>query len=121
MDGTCVELLGERKPRKDNKSGVRGVYLMQDHRYRVDIGFRKQRFYVGVFDTFDEAVKARQEAEKLIHGEFLKVYEAWKERAEDDPQWAEENPLRFDVRKENGKLKIRVTWPAVSLCIDSTI
>ena len=71
VDGTCVELLGDRKPRKDNKSGFRGVYLMKGQRYRVDIGFKKKRFYVGMFDTFEEAVQARLEAEKMIYEGFF--------------------------------------------------
>lgn len=106
IDGTCVELLGDRKPRKDNKSGFRGVYLMKDHRYRVDIGFKKKRFYVGMFDTFEDAVQARLEAEKMIHESFLRAYEVWKEQADADPCWAEGHPLKFEVKKTDGKLKI---------------
>lgn len=106
VEGTCLELLGDRKPRKDNKSGVRGVYLMKNHRYRVDIGFKKKRFYIGMFETFDEAVQARLEAEKMIHESFARAYKKWKKRADADPGWAERHPLKFEVKKTDGKLRI---------------
>ena len=108
IDGTCVELLRERKPRKDNKGGFRGVYLMKDQRYRVDIGFKKKRFYVGMFDTFEEAVQARLDAEKMIYDGFLKAYKVWREKADTDPSWAESHPLKFGVEKTDGRLKVLI-------------
>lgn len=101
-----MELLRERKPRKDNKGGFRGVYLMKGQRYRVDIGFKKKRFYVGMFDTFEEAVQARLEAEKMIYEGFLKAYKAWREKADADQSWAESHPLKFEVEKTDGRLKV---------------
>ena len=86
IDGTCIEILEKRKHRKDNTSGFRGVYQLKDHRYRVDIGFKKHRFYIGIFDTYEEAVQARMDA---------------------DPEWGKEHPLKFDVAKENGELVVR--------------
>ena len=66
VDGTCVEVLEKRKKRRDNESGFRGVfYLKNSNRYRVDIGFKGKRYYVGLFEDYDEAVQARLEAENL--------------------------------------------------------
>lgn len=60
VDGTCVEVLEKRKSRKDNMSGFRGVFQLKNcNRYRVDIGFKGKRYYVGLFDNYDEAVQAR--------------------------------------------------------------
>ena len=106
IDGTCVEILENRKHRKDNTSGFRGVYQMKNDRYRVDIGFKGKRFYLGTFQNFDDAVQARLNAEKMVHGGFLKAYYIWKDHADKDPEWARENPLKFDVTKENGILTI---------------
>ena len=99
VDDTCVEWLEKRKHRKDNTSGFRGLCLRKDGRYRVTIGFKKQRFYVGTFRDFDDAVKARLEAEELIHGGFLKAYYQWKEQGEKEP-------LIFEVKKENGEFQV---------------
>lgn len=99
VDNTCVEWLEKRKHRKDNTSGFRGLTRRKDGRYRVTIGFKKQRFYVGLFRSFDEAVQARLAAEELIYGGFLKAYYRWKEQGED-------KPLVFEVQKVNGEFRV---------------
>ena len=80
VDGTCVEVLEKRKSRKDNMSGFRGVFQLKNcNRYRVDIGFKGKRYYVGLFDNYDEAVQARLAAENLIHNGFIQKWKEWKE------------------------------------------
>lgn len=106
VDGTCVEILENRKYRKDNKSGFRGVYRMKNSRYRADIGFKGRRFYLGSYTDYQEAVRARLEAEELIHGGFLRAWHEWKERADKDPRWGKEHPLRFEVEKKDGGLEV---------------
>nr|WP_308000268.1 hypothetical protein [uncultured Merdimonas sp.] len=107
IDGTCVEILENRKHRKDNTSGFRGVYQMKNKRYRVDIGFKGKRFYLGTFQNYDDAVQARLKAEEMVHDGFLQAYYVWKKRADADPEWGRKNPLKFDVSKENGNLVIQ--------------
>lgn len=99
VDGTCLEWLEKRKHRRDNTSGFRGVHRRKNGRYFVAIGFKRKRYYVGLYDSFEEAVQARLEAEKTIHEGFLSSYRAWQGLAESDPQWAERHPYRFDVEK----------------------
>lgn len=106
VDGTCVEWLEHRKHRSDNTSGFRGVYLSKNGTYQVMIGFKKERFYIGTFKTFQQAVGKRLEAEELIHDGFVKAYYAWKKRAEKNSGWAVENPLIFEVKKQNGSFLI---------------
>lgn len=53
-----------RRPRKDSKTGVTGVMPYGDGRYRVRIKVNRVSKHIGLFDDFDEAVKARREAEK---------------------------------------------------------
>lgn len=96
VEGTCIEILEKRKHRKDNKSGFRGVYRLPNGRYRVDIGFRGRRFYVGTFPSYEDAVQARREAEEKLYIPFLKAYRQWEEEAARDPDWAEENPFHAE-------------------------
>ncbi|MDO4267025.1 MAG: transcriptional regulator [Eubacteriales bacterium] len=106
IDGTCIEWLESRKHRCDNTSGFRGVNETKNGKYRVSIGFKRQRFYVGTFDTFNEAVEARLEVEEQIHDGFVKAYRSWQQQAEEDPDWAGEHPLVFDVEKGEGDFRI---------------
>lgn len=85
IDGTCVEFLEKRKKRKDNKSGFRGVYQIKNGKYRVSIGFRGERIYLGVYESFDDAVEARLSAEKELYGEFLERYHEQKKKSVEKP------------------------------------
>ena len=106
VDGTCVEWLRDRKSRSDNISGSRGVFRQRNGRYRVSVGFKKKIYYIGIFDTYEDAVQARHEAEHLVHDGFLEALSAWESKAEQDPDWAASNPFGFDVTKAGGKLVI---------------
>ncbi len=102
VDGTCLEWLEKRKSRSDNTSGFRGIYCLKNGRYRVGIGFKRERYYLGTYDTMEDAVKVRLEAEKKIHGEFVRQYRKWKERADGDEEWGKAHPLTFRVQKGAG-------------------
>lgn len=106
IDGTCVEILENRKYRRDNTSGFRGVFQLKNGRYRVSIGFKGQRFYLGTYEDYQEAVAARLKAEEEIHERFLEAYYQWKEKAEEDPGWGEKNPLKFEVGRKDGELVV---------------
>ena len=103
VDGTCVEHLEKRKHRNDNTSGFRGVHRLNNGKYTVNIGFKGKQYYIGRFCSFSEAVAARLEAEKVIHEGFLQAYYIWERKAEDNPEWAKENPMVFEVHKVNGE------------------
>lgn len=107
VDGTCVEVLEKRKKRRDNASGFRGVFHLQNsNKYRVDIGFKGKRYYVGLFDDYNDAVHARLQAEDLIHNGFIKVWKEWNQKEQENPEWGREHPLVFEVRKVDGELKV---------------
>lgn len=55
-------------------TGVRGV-TVSGRKYRVGITFRKKIYYLGCYETLEEASKVRKEAETHIYGDFLKWYE----------------------------------------------
>ena len=88
-------------------SGFRGVFQLKNcNRYRVDIGFKGKRYYVGLFDNYDEAVQARLAAENLIHNGFIQKWKEWNEKEKEDPKWGKEHPLVFDVKKEDGEIRV---------------
>ena len=99
VDHTCLEWLEKRKSRKDNTSGFRGVSRTKSGRYRASIGFKNQRFHLGTYEQFEDAVKARLAAEEVIHDGFVKAYHRWeKERSQE--------PFVFEVTKEEGGFRI---------------
>lgn len=106
VDGTCVDILENRKHRSDNTSGFRGVYKLKNGRFRAGIGLKKERFSLGTFDTFEEAVQARLEAEGILHDGFVEAYYLWKECASLDPLWAEKNPFFYNVKRAEGEFII---------------
>lgn len=106
VDGTCVDLLKYRKERCDNTSGFRGVSQTPNGRYKAQIGFKGESFYIGTYDSFDEAVQHRLEVEHVIHDAFVEQYERWEMRANLDPEWAINNPIVFDVQKKDGAFVI---------------
>lgn len=54
-----------------NKSGKRGVTLRDDGKYHVAITYDRRKNYIGMFDFFEEAVQAREEAEIKFYGHTL--------------------------------------------------
>ena len=60
------------KIRKDNTSGTKGVYWYKDRKkWLAYIRINGKHIYLGSFDNIEDAIKARQEKAKEIHGEFL--------------------------------------------------
>lgn len=103
IDGTCVEWLEKRKHRCDNTSGFRGVYRLENGKFRVSIGFKGKRYHIGTYRTFEEAVENRLNIERLIHDDFVKAYYIWK--AQIDSAVIDE-PLIFEVEKINGRFHV---------------
>lgn len=106
IDGTCVEMLEKRKYRKDNTSGFRGVYQKKNGHYRVMIGFKGKRFYVGTYKKYQDAVEARLEAETQIHDRFVQAYYAWQEEAGHRGTDKEQFPFIFEVERVKGEFQI---------------
>ena len=64
---------------KANKSGVCGVKWDKSRgKWQASIKFQGHKYNLGRFDEFDDAVKARREAEEKIFGSFLEWYNARK-------------------------------------------
>ena len=83
VDGTCVEMLRANTRRRNNKSGVVGVMWRSScRRWQATIMFKGTRHNLGVYDLFDDAVKARKEAEALYYESFLADFDAKQAMAE---------------------------------------
>lgn len=56
---------------RNNKSGITGVHFdSTNEKWVAQIGIDRKRKNLGKFDNFDDAVKARREAEKKYFGEY---------------------------------------------------
>lgn len=54
-----------------NKSGTPGVFYDKERKkYRASIGYKNKNITIGRFDTKEEAIKARKEAEEKYFGEY---------------------------------------------------
>ena len=112
QDNTCVEHLRSiRSGARKNKCGFRGLFQQKDGKYRVTIAFQKAHYYLGCYKDFNEAVRARLDAEELLHAGYLNAYERYTKKAEVDPSWASENPFYYRVVRENGTFRIETNSP----------
>lgn len=106
VDGTSIDMLRSNKIPSNNTIGYRGVYLVKE-KYIAKIVFKKKQYFLGTYDTVEEAARARKEAEELLFDGTVQYYEKWKAKADTDAQWAEENPMQiFVANLGEGKLSV---------------
>ena len=72
-EGTNLNLISEKKLRKDNTSGVTGVKRYKD-KWQADINFKGKRHYLGRFKNKQDAINARKEAEEKYFKPMLEKY-----------------------------------------------
>lgn len=101
VDGTSIDILRSKKIPSSNTTGVKGVYLIRG-KYVAKIVFQKKQYFLGTYKTLEAAAEARKEAEEVIVAGTVQYYERWKQRAENDPVWANANPVRIRVDKSYG-------------------
>lgn len=72
VDGTQISRITSNKLMATNTSGARGVYYeRKTGKWRARLRFKGKNYSFGSYSFFEDAVKARKEAEQLIFGEFL--------------------------------------------------
>lgn len=77
VEGTSVTRLEKADDRliRTNTSGHNGIYQnRKTQKWIAQIGFKGKNYYLGTYHKFEDAVRAREQAEKRIHGEFLAWY-----------------------------------------------
>lgn len=79
VDGTNISLIRSDKPSLASKTGVRGVSVMPDGRYRATLVFRRRSYHLGVYKTIEEAAKARADAEARLYAPVIARWEADRE------------------------------------------
>ena len=101
VDGTCVEMIRANTRRSNNTSGVPGVeWMSSKNKWRASICFKGRRRYLGSYEKFEDAVKARKRAEEELFDTFLDVYDG--KRPESDLREIEEvcPPVARDYSKQ---------------------
>ena len=77
VDGTNVELIRKNPIRSNNTSGCTGVVWRKNiRRWDASIGFKGKRYFLGLFERYEDAVQARKDAEEKYFGSFLATYDA---------------------------------------------
>lgn len=70
--GTQISKITSTAPIATNTSGCRGVYLdKKSGKWRARLKFKGVLMNFGSYSSFEEAVKARQQAEDEYYGKFL--------------------------------------------------
>ena len=78
VDGTQISKITSTKLISTNTSGCRGVYFnKRTGKYRARLKFKGKIMSFGSYKNFEDAVKARKEAEQRIYGEFLEQMKYW--------------------------------------------
>lgn len=108
LDGTSLDMLKSKKIWANNTTGARGVYLIKG-KYVAKIVFQKKAYHLGTYKSFEDAVEARQKADKLLREKIVNYYEIWNDRALSDPKWAQENPISIKAKKIGNEIDILVS------------
>lgn len=75
VEGTSLALINPKKTRKNNSTGVTGVYWDKKlKKYRARINFKGKNISLGVFKNLEDAKKAREKAEKMYFKPILEKY-----------------------------------------------
>lgn len=73
IDGARISSLKSKTP-TTNTTGVKGVALVNrrgKYKYRAYIGIKGKRIELGIFDTLEDAKKARKKAEKKYYQPYI--------------------------------------------------
>ena len=111
--GTSVDMLKSKKIPTDNTTGYKGVYLIKG-KYVAKIVFQKKAYYLGTYDDIVDAAEARKEAEEILFDGVAEHYAQWKQMADTDPSWAEENPIQIFVTQNSDKRLSLTLLPALN-------
>lgn len=98
IDGTSMDMIKSKKVPADNTTGYRGVYFIKG-KYVAKIVFQKKAYYLGTYESIEQAAEARKEAEELLFDGVSLFYSKWEKKATEEPEWAKNNPIKIMVSK----------------------
>ena len=104
--GTSIDHLKSKKIPTNNTTGVKGVYQDKHGRFVARIAFQKKQYFLGAFATLQEAAEARREAEETLNDQVADFYSRWKRKAEQEPEWVAQNPIRIEVEKQASGIRV---------------
>ncbi len=79
IDGSNVIKISSNKLNTNNTSGYKGVCWDKKYKkWTASLRFKYKKYYLGIYDKLEDAIKARAEGEKHIYGPFLEWYEEFK-------------------------------------------
>lgn len=74
-ENTSLALIGSKKVRKNNTSGITGVnYIKNIKKWNASIFFKGKKINLGYFKNIDDAIKARKDAEEKYFKPILEKY-----------------------------------------------
>lgn len=107
--GTSIDLLRSEKKPVRSRTGITGVYLRRG-KYTAIITFQSKVYFLGRYARLADAAMVRKEAEETLHKSTVQFYAAWKRKAEENPDWAAENPISIDVTQlDAGRFEVRMS------------
>lgn len=73
IDGTSISKISRNIPIKSNTSGYTGVTFSKDkNKWQAQIWFKGVKYFLGRYDSKDEAHEAYEKAKEKLHKEFLR-------------------------------------------------
>lgn len=79
VEGTCIEMIANRRPRINNTSGYTGVSkVKKSGNWRAEIMFCGKKMNLGTYGNIDDAVKARKAAEVRYFDNMIAKYSTCK-------------------------------------------
>ena len=107
QDNTCIETLKQiHNGQQKNKNGFRGLFLTKSGSYRANITFQGVHYHLGYFSDMADAVRARLDAEAVMHDGYIAAYDNYLKHAEDDSEWAEKNPFYYKVYRDGKDFQV---------------
>lgn len=108
IDGTSLEAIRSKKIPIDNTTGYKGVYRIRE-KYIAKIVFQKKQYYLGTYETAEEAAEMRRQAEETLFDQMAVYYERYRQYADRFPNWEKEHPIHARVIRHEKAVSIELT------------
>lgn len=74
VEGTYLYAIDRKKGTQSNSTTGHTGISKRNGRYRAYIYFKRKQYYLGTFEKIEDAIEARETAEKEVFGSFLDWY-----------------------------------------------